>query len=542
MSLLTRRFSCWLLIGIVLGSGWLAPAGRAAEDTRTAATPETDFGAVVVLSPYEVVAQSLDFRRWRRYSSPHFLVYTDADPNLAAMAVRQMEMVQQTAEFYFRRKITRLAPMIAVLPTRAEDWRRIGAESDAEWDMQGVMIGSCRKLQLIQNDWQKKDLSPAWRGLVAYQLETIGVAGPPWFKRGIEAFFSAVNIRGDTLTMGRQREWRKTLARHGWIEWPRFFGLSGAAAEGPGALPRGQFSAQAAVIMHYCLSHPAPGWTPRLFAWASYLAAGGVPSEENFQRFFEIGWADWQQRLERMLDDRKYTEATVRFMPASLRFPVASNDVSTAEMRELFVLSQIATRPTKESDASLDALLAHGLATESLRELLADACGARGRTDAQFEELRRLIALGSENPAVYADAAQILFQRERTDDTLDARLGGEDGEQIRDWCRKAVALEPLYLKAAELLAWAEAIAPTVDARSLAAITNLHRALDQYTRTDKILVALAVAQWRVGNGAEAHALAEQIRASELSGSWAKQLAADLLARLDATSIRSTTDGG
>lgn len=523
---------------IVLGSGWLSPAGRATEETRPAAPPPTDFGSVVVLSPYEVVAQSLDFRRWRKFSSPHFLVYTDADPNLAATAIRQMEMVQQTAEFYFRRKTTRLAPMIAVLPTRAEDWRRIGGGNDAEWDVQGVLVGSCRRLQLIQNDWQKKDLSPAWRGLVEYQLETIGVVGPPWFKRGVEAFFSAVSIRGDTLTMGRQREWRRTLERHGWIGWPRFFSLRGATAEDAGdPLPRGQFSAQAAVIMHYCLSHPAPGWTPRLLAWASYLGAGGVPSEENFQRFFEIDWADWQQRLERMLDDRKYTEATVRFAPAALQFAVANNDVSTGEMRELFVLSQIATRPTKESDASLDALLAHGLETESLRELLADACGARGRTDAQFEELRRLIALGSDNPAVYADAAQILFQRQQTGDTLDARLEGEAGDQIRAWCRRAVELEPLHLQSAELLAWAEAIAPTVDARSIATITGIRRALEQNTRTDQVLAALAVAQWRVGNGAEARALAGRIGSSELSGSWARARAAELLARLDATPAKA-----
>ena len=92
-------------------------------------------------------------------------------------------------------------------------------------------------------------------------------------------------------------------------------------------------------------------------------------------------------------------------------------------------------------------------------------------------------------------------------------------------------MEPLYLEANELLAWSEAFAPTVKNANVETIAGICRALDGNARTDNVFTALAIAQWRRENVAEARSLAERILASVLSGSSAKRLAKELLARID-----------
>jgi tetratricopeptide (TPR) repeat protein len=357
--------------------------------------------------------------------------------------------------------------------------------------------------------------------------------GPLWFRRGIDGFFSTVTSDHDTLTFGKQGDWwGHEMKLHGWLGWPQFFRITGRSPEYIKDSPTHiQFRDQADLVVHYFLTNPEPGWTPRLFAWVAYLEAGNDPTEQSFKQFFGFGWEDLQHRLEHLLDGGKYTAGSIRFPPAALQFPVEISEAHAREMRELFVLSQIENQNTNESDASLDALLARGLKTESLREVLADACGRRGRTDAQLQELRRLISLRSTNAAVYTDAANILFRRRQVSYTLDSRLDGEEGDEVRAWCQKAIKLEPLYVKADELLAWGEAFAPTVEKRNIETIAGICRVLEGNARTYNVLTALAIAQWRMGNMAEARSLAERILASDLSGRSAKQLARELLARLN-----------
>jgi hypothetical protein len=199
-------------------------------------------------------------------------------------------------------------------------------------------------------------------------------------------------------------------------------------------------------------------------------------------------------------------------------------------MRELFVLTQILNQHTADSDISLDALLTRGLKTESFRELLADACEQRSRPDAYLSELRTIIAAGTANPDVYTQAAKVLFQKSGNKHILADRLGDE-AQEIRDLCNKALGLEPLHVEANELLAWTEAFAPAVEKSNLETIARICRTLDGNSATDEALAALAVARWRSGGVKQARTLCERLNASPFSGTRAKGIAADLIAQLD-----------
>src|SRR5262245_55251173 len=85
-------------------AGLLAVVSLSVASAADAPSPE---GPVVRLSPYEVSASSVDFRNWRRVSTAHFTIYTDARAKAADAVLRQFEMLHTMAQQYFRRTAVR---------------------------------------------------------------------------------------------------------------------------------------------------------------------------------------------------------------------------------------------------------------------------------------------------------------------------------------------------------------------------------------------------------------------------------------------------
>jgi hypothetical protein len=148
-----RRVSRWLLLVFALRFGSLFPDALAGEDAPVPSTPLDDYGSIVKMSPFEIVANSLDFRNWVKLSSPHFVVYTDTDSKTATTLVKQMEMVHEAAQFFLHRRGINLASMIVVLPTTMSDWNKLASKGLVEWTPGESEVGSSRKLRLVLHDW-----------------------------------------------------------------------------------------------------------------------------------------------------------------------------------------------------------------------------------------------------------------------------------------------------------------------------------------------------------------------------------------------------
>lgn len=497
-----------------------------------------DIGPTIALSPFEVRAESIEFKDWIKIESPHFLLYTDASSKVAMRLVKEMEMVHQAAQFYFRRTAVKIPPVIVVLPTGRSDWRKIANKGGVEWQVASSMVGNTRNIISIQYDWQQDGLDSMWSMIGTREVRSMNIKGPLWFNRGVSSFFHTVEFRNDTLTIGKQSIYAYTVSQRGWMNWPKFFSISHRSPEFvKDSDTLHHYLGQSAVFAHFLLTNSDPAWTQRLIRWAAYLEAGNEPTEESFKETFQLDWKGFEKMVDQMLNGGKYTTGIIKFPPAALAFPVTKVDLPAREMRELFVLTQILNQDTPDSDKSLEALLARGLKIEGFRELLADACQKRDRLDSNLEELRSIMSNGSANPAVYTQAATILFNRSVPKYTPDARLGA-DTQQIREWCNKALELEPLYVEANELLAWTEAFAPSVEKTNLEAIARICRTLDGKAATDQALTALAIARWRSGGLKQARTLCERLNASPFTGPQAKTITKDLLARLDASVSIST----
>jgi len=362
------------------------------------------------------------------------------------------------------------------------------------------------------------------------EMEDMNLDGPLWFVRGIGHFFATVTFNKDTLTIGKESFYPYYLKQNGWMNWQRFFSINPRSPEYfKDSTVHDQYEGQCAVFIHYLLTNADPTSLTKLIAWSAYLDAGNEPTPESFKEVFGQDWTSLQGQIDKMLDGGKYTTNDVRFPPDALNFDIVSGNAAAREMRELFVLCQILNQDTENSDLSLDAILAKGLKTESLRELLADACHRRNRTEAALQEFRTIIETGTTNPVVYSRAAQLLFRQKVPQPSLDARLLDDTGE-VHAWTTQALALEPLDVDANETLAWAEAFAPTMAKSNLDAIIRICRTLDQNARTDEALLAMAIARWRSGGLKQARSLCELVHSSPYSRKSTKKMAGELLERL------------
>lgn len=515
---------------ILLGSlRWLLSVAFSAVGLRAAEAPDR----VVQMSPFEVTADTIAFEKWIKVGSPHFTVYSDAALGEVSAVVREMEMMHLAAEHFFRRPALKLRPTIVVLPTSRSDWRRVESRGlKVEWNV-AVSSTEGRAVDLItvQYDWQRAQGRDVFRGALGRaEMRALNLRGPLWFRRGTSAFFQTAKFTEDSVTLGEPHPRARALGLRGWLPWSRFFAVTPDSPEYTKSGEFARFEGQCVAFAQYLLTHPDPAWTDRLLRWAALLDAGCAPTEEEFRGVFGMDWTAWQQVMDEHRADRSAQGTKIRLSSAELAFPLTRFDLPVREMRELFVLSQILNQRVPESDAALDALLARGLKTEALREVLVEACLARKRRIEAMDQLRVLIAAEAKSPLVYALAAEQTFRAAVPEVTLWTRLASEQSE-IRQWCRLALAREPLLPSANTVLAWTEALGPEVTDENVAAIETIYHTLAGNSSTIEVVSAWAVARWRAGQIYAARALATQLRDSPFADKRARALAEALLPELD-----------
>lgn len=495
---------------------------------RAAAPPAA--GSVVTMTPFEVQANALDFRRWIKVGSPNFVIYTDAKPAEASLALRELEMQHAATQLFLGRRPLKSAPTTLILPTNDSDWTKLASKGNVEWK---VAVSSeadeISDLIVVQYDWQDYGSSIVRAAQAKSELRRLHFKAPFWFHRGIGTFFETAEFTKDSVRLGRENPRIRHLNHRDWLRWGRFFEVDEKAEEFTKENKISLYEGQSTLLLQYIFTHPDASWTKRLTAWLDYLNAGHAPTETEFKQIFQHDFKAWQQTLERYMQGGQYRIYTVKVPAEALKFPETKVQPSVTEMRELFILAQILTQSVAASQTSLDGLLAKELKTDSLRPFLVAACLEWKREDAALAELRRLIASGTDNPAVYLLAAARLFARRVPVLGPHGRLGDEVTE-IRQWCRRALDLEPLHPPASELLAWAEALAPEVDQQGIATIEALYARQRQRWPVDDLISALAVALWRAGEHETARALGLKLQEDALGSKDSRAIAAQVLALL------------
>ena len=157
--------------------GWISQA-----IASTPAKPAVASEPAIAMSPFEVQAMSVDFKKWIKVGSPNFIVYTDGSNAEASTVLRELEMLRAAGQRFFGRRALKLAPIRVILPTASSDWRKLESKGNVEWKAAvSAEADEIAELIIVQYDWQQSGI---WivRAAQAYaDSERLNLHGPFWF-------------------------------------------------------------------------------------------------------------------------------------------------------------------------------------------------------------------------------------------------------------------------------------------------------------------------------------------------------------------------
>lgn len=511
-------------VGLSLAALWTtrAPAAEPAPPAETA----------VMMSPYEVKANSVEFKGWTKLRSPNFVVYTDARAQEVRPLVRQMEMLHMIAQVMFGRRPLAHEPMTIILPTSRSDWRKLRSKGRVEWKVAVSGFNTYAYGSLVEYDWQRDGIDTLWAGMSSTETRWLGLELPFTLNKGVAFFYETLKVGDGGVRIGRGNPRVAALNHYGWMDWSRLFGVGAGSSEfvkESGDLYR--FSGQASLFVHYLLTREDTVSLPQLLQWGALLEAGVAPTSEHFQAVFGLTYDALQARLEKFLNGEEFKVKIFGFPPEALNFVVTEVDVKVQEMRDLFVLVQIINQQVDDSKASLDVLLAKGLTTRALAPLLIEACADWGRPTETLTELRAMLAEGHDAAEAYALAAKLLLEESMKIDDIDSWIAAEPAAQARRWCEAALEREPLLLEANECLTALLVHGETVTPEDVDRVKHRCEVMAGNGRTDVCLAALALGAWRAGDPDRARRICQHVLGSDYAGKRARTLVEGVLARID-----------
>lgn len=469
--------------------------------------------STVLMSPYEVVAESVEFKGWKKLRSPNFVVYTDASTKKVRPFLQQMEMMHMVAQVITGRRPLNHQPVHVVLPTSRSDWKKLQSKGGVDWKVAVSSENEFTYLCVVEYDWQEQGIYVMWASLAGIESTLLGIDWAFHLSKGFSFYFETMRPTDDGVKVGVGNPRINNLNHLGWLDWERFFAITGGSSEyrrSGSALQ--MFGGQAAVFMHYWLAQPPEQGLHKLLDWNTRLQAGREPTAEEFQKVFGMTFEELDDVMRDYVKKNRYVIRNYGIPTKMTDFVVTEIDVSAKEMRELFVLVQIKNQRIDDSKIALDSLLARGVETPHLRALLVAACHDWRRMDDALEVMQSMVAAGDEAAETWDGLATLTFVLEVGRPELETRISSALAERITGLVHGALARESLASGSNPVLAWTLALKEDVAPSDLDAIRAVCRKMDGNADTSNPLAALAVAAWRVGDEGLSRRLVDLLLAS------------------------------
>lgn len=488
-----RRIPPWgcLAFGLIL-AGVLPRSTPAAE--------------VVQMSPYEVAAQSVEFRDWKKFRSPNFVVYSDARAKEIRPYLRQMEMMYMVNQVVFGRAPLKHEPVRVILPTERSDWRELRSKGGVEWRVAVSGWDRFSYTCLVEYDWQREGLYVMWGSLSGLLGQTLGIDWAFPLQKGMGNYFETMRPSEVGVKVGQMNPRVLALRRLGFLEWERFFSLNQSSREfvKDGSDLR-RLGGQSALFVHYILMSGEANAVDQLLTWSAQIRAGTTPTSDAFAAIFGMTYEELDEIMKDYVRKNKFNLYNYEIPEEVMDFVVTELDVKATEMRELFVLIQILNQDVDASDVALDGLLLKGLASPALQPLLVDACLRRGRGNETEEQLAAMIGDGDDAAETHGMYAYLKFLRATGMPRADKRVSSTEYERLRPLMDAAMLRDPMRSDTNLSLGWLLAMKEDLTAEDVAEIREICRRMDGNGETDDPLAALALASQRMGDSATAQRL-------------------------------------
>ncbi len=475
-----------------------------------AAPPAQDDEGVVKLPAFIVTAESMEFERWSKTVSPHFVIYTDHASTEAREVLLHLEKLKAALDKLAGLPTVPTQPIVFIFPSRGSDWNKLeDLDRKEEWTARSVewtldqnitWLEIVREIPLLG---QLVLLDDADLGFYAalgggYFCRSHNLPAPLWFGRGMAIFSAYAEVGKDTVGFGLRNHRELQFSWRNPIPWGRLFVVTYRSPEYRQTQSILKLDAQCSVAVRYLMTSRNPPLRDKLYKWLYYVGESHVAEEAKFNEIFGWDWPAWMEVLSRYhggSDGPRVLE--IGLAPAECAPPIQQTDLHAVEMRELFLLSQIVGGGAKHGAEVLDHLLKKGIRTGALRPLLASACIREKRTEPALAMLRTLVQEGCTNSRVYEEEARLIFDRAVPQIKSDSRLDAEAGE-IRACCETVLAVNPNSLAANDTLAWTMALDSHAGPGTIDALRTVIERQDRVHHTREIRAALALAAHRVGD--------------------------------------------
>ena len=489
---------------------------------------------VIEMSPYEVAAESVEFRGWTKLRSPNFVVYTDARVKEVRPYVQQMEMMHMVAQVVLGRKPLSHEPVRVILPASRSDWRKLRSKGRVKWKVATTGWDEFSPTVLVEYDWQDQGIHVMWGSLGGLEGSLLGIDWAFSVGRGFSHFFETSRIIDGGINVGALNPRVHNIKQLGFLDWDRFFAITPRSDEfRKGGSDLHRFGGQAALFFHYMLMGGDPEGLDKILDWNARLVAGTEPTSEAFAEVFGMDYETFHQDIKRYLDADKFVSYNYDSLQNVLDFVVTEIDVKATEMRELFVLVQIINQRIDESKVALDTLMQRGLETPDLRPFLIEACIAWRRTDDARDVAQIMLSDGDKAANTFGLLGVIDLAEEVGQPELNDQVSEDQFAKIRPYFEAALQREPLSSNYNVYWAWLLAFRQNISSIELEELRAVCRRMEGNGETDDPLAALAVACWRTGDNETARRLVEVLLSSPYTDRGVRKIVTELAAELNKT---------
>ncbi len=451
-------------------------------------------------------------QQYVRIRTPEFTVISNAGESRARDVAERFEQVRAAFALFFNAKNPTIpAPLTIIAIDSTRDFQQILPRwIDAKLMPSGLWEpGEDQNLIIIdlaaESRKQQASIGGIDFGLVRFTKLLMAGNTPPlpvWYDDGFTEYCSSLKTNGKQLEYGVPRaDVMKVLQSQPWLKLAQLFGNPPNSPDDIEAQRHTIYYAQSWITIHYLINANAGA---QLNRFVDLMQHQKMDMAEAVRRAFSVEPASFDNAV------RNYFEMHMADFRANIPadFAKASLDVRPLKPTEwTATLADIAAHSSTEHDKGLD-LYKKVIASDPSNSIANRGLGYAYLQHSDFGTAEAYLSKAASSDAGDPIAQYLLaLLANRKQRTL-PQAAPPDIAQVRFHLRKAIALDPSYADAYQLLAWAESEDKNADAARAA----IEQAVELNPRNESSGLAMAQAEIQAKNYGKARPLLERLEGS------------------------------
>jgi hypothetical protein len=457
-------------------------------------------------------------RKWQRYESPNFELYSHVSDSKSRQFLRRLELLRSFFSEMVRSREQRpnlvtvycfgdVDDFLAYVPLAMRSEDRLAAFYLAGIDRSVIVVSPVRD----DDDAQRI----IFHEYVHHLSRVNGDQAALWYTEGIAEFLSTIREDGKFLSVGLPIEEHVAFMRQTkLLPLESLFSVDHSSRNYNEAERAGVFYAESWAMFHYWYSGQNRA-TPaqlaardRFFRLVRNETENGDPVKRRqlFEEFAQMNYAEMVRTLQTYVRDGRYTWHHVPLPQIPPLETYRSAPVDWVEMRRR--LAELDLRVNRSPLAKLAMLDACSQQPTDVRahEILAAEAMKDGDLLQAKERWEQAVEAGTKNPSVFHELAALEGEQWFSRLDFDFELPLATADHLRQLLYQSIQSVPSQTQAYEILAWVEA---TVKKPSPKNINLVQQQLPSLKTRSRTLLALALVRIKLGDNATAGVMLDQV---------------------------------